>query len=607
MKNLKIIAAQIIIVWSFSACQRPLTEPLSEPSEIKPILPPDIDLKAIEVHNIETFARLYGYARWFHPSDEAAEIDWYRMAVLGVRKVGNIKSTEELRDVLFSLFSPVVQGLQIYHTDEPKEFNQNTLLSPDPNRKSVTWQHYGVYLNENSNIYKSMRTKNSKLFDQMPEFGKVTKESIGNSLTCVVPLTLQTNNAFTYPRTETSALVRLKSEIAGIYFYNEPDLILNLTSVILAWNVLQHFFPYFDVIDVDWNSMLGDMLEKTLTIERKADFWIALSKMIAQLEDGHGVVYGQQMYHLPIRTELIENEIVITASNDAALKRGDIVKTMNGKPAMKVLEETEEIISGSPHLRRHRALNILGSTLNSGESTLLEIERDGGRQNVTLSNSYTGKSIFFNPIDSRNYMSDKIVEIESGIYYVNLALSTESDFNRNINALANAKAVIYDCRGGAQLNFSIIAPYLTTYTSLTSTNWHIPQTIYPNRKEVAFDISNWFLPYKQPYFTSRSIIINVPSVVSSGETMMSIIDYYKLATTVGEPTAGCNGNVNYIDLPCGYTVMWTGMKVLKHDGSQLYLKGFQPDYPVNKTIQAIKDGRDEFVEKALEIARGEVR
>jgi len=47
------------------------------------------------------------------------------------------------------------------------------------------------------------------------------------------------------------------------------------------------------------------------------------------------------------------------------------------------------------------------------------------------------------------------------------------------------------------------------------------------------------------------------------------------------------------------------MKVLKHDGSQLYVEGFQPDYPVNKTVQAIMEGRDEYLEKALEIARRE--
>ncbi len=104
-----------------------------------------------------------------------------------------------------------------------------------------------------------------------------------------------------------------------------------------------------------------------------------------------------------------------------------------------------------------------------------------------------------------------------------------------------------------------------------------------------------------PYFDVIDTDWNEPSVVSSGETMIGIIDHYNLGTTVGDLTAGCNGNFNNISLSCGYQVMWTGMKVLKHDGSQLYLKGFEPDYPVNKTIKAIKEGRDEYLENALEV------
>jgi hypothetical protein len=57
------------------------------------------DLEA-KLQNMETFARLYGYARWFHPSDEAQEIDWDKFAVLGVQKVENVKSAAELRDSL---------------------------------------------------------------------------------------------------------------------------------------------------------------------------------------------------------------------------------------------------------------------------------------------------------------------------------------------------------------------------------------------------------------------------------------------------------------------------------------------------------------------------
>lgn len=717
-----------------------------------------------KVQNIETFARLYGYARWFHPSDEAQEINWDKFAILGIQKVENAKSTGELRDTLYQLFSPIVQGLQVYKTNEPEKFNPDILLSPDLDAKPVAWQHHGVYLSEQSNIYQSVRVNKDKvnlnsdaaiigkvfmnpshlqgkevklsgyfkslnkgsvklfiqyvlhndnkihdtiiesqdwkkyeltlaipensamvayglwmvddgdgwadnleflvnnggkwefadtvnmgfengkidesqandwkpinmkhctfevtdkdsylgkynlkltfnftgkMFDRMPQFGEIVNEPIGSNLTCVVPLTLLTNDTATHPKTETAALTRLKSEISSINFGNEFNPQVNLASVIIAWNILQHFFPYFDVIDTDWNRVLGEILKSTLGNKEKKDFFITLSQMFAKIDDGHGIVHSERMYHLPIRTEFIENKIVITASSNTNLKRGDIIKKLDGKLIMEALNEKEKIISGSPQLRRHRALNILGSKFESGETHLV-IERDGKEQNVTVPNLSSG-SMFLNPIDERKYLSEKIIEIEQGIYYINMTNCTENDFNQKIDELSNAKAVIYDQREGGRLSFFHIAPYLVS-EPVTSAWWNIPQTVYPDRKDVEFSKSNWDIQPKQPLFKSKTIIINVAAVVSSGETMMGIIDHYNLATTVGEPTAGCNGNINTINLPCGYYAWFTGMKVLKHDGSQLYIKGFQPDYPVSKTIQAIKEGRDEYLEKALEIARNE--
>ena len=713
-----------------------------------------------KVQNLETFARLYGYARWFHPSDEAQEIDWDKFAVLGVQKVENVKSVTELRDTLYRLFSPIVQGLLIYEAGKPEIFNPEILLSPDPDAKPVAWQHSGVYLNDQSNIYKSIRTnkigvdknvdgttifkdffypshligkevkfsgflksneggaivfiqpivsslndikfeviveskewkkyevsltipketidliygfevigdvevwaddfvfkvnnggewivadtanmgyesgktedeKNPvkdwttstirhkvevtdenpysgkyslkvydvkdtvKMFKSIPQFGEITKSSIGNNLICVIPVTLLSNETVTYPKAEKTTLIRLTSELNNINFDSkEFNPHVNLASVIIAWNVLQHFFPYFDVIDVNWNEALSEALKSTLTNNRKKDFFITLSQMIAKLDDGHGIVYNEQMYNLPIRVDFIENKIVITASKDIALKRGDIIRKIDGESVMELLNENEKIISGSPQLRRYRALNILGSKLEPGKTSLV-IERDGKKDFVTVSNT-NRRNIIFNPIDER-----KIIEIESGIYYINMANCTENEFEQNIDLLAKAKAIIYDQRAGSRLNFFQILPHLIK-EPVTSTWWNVPQTVYPDRKEVEFSKSNWDMHPKQPLFQSKSIIINEPSVVSAGETMMGIIDHYNLATTVGEPTAGCNGNVNYINLPCGYNVMFTGMKVLKHDGSQLYLKGFEPDYPVSKTIQAVREGRDEYLEKALEVAR----
>jgi C-terminal processing protease CtpA/Prc len=43
------------------------------------------------------------------------------------------------------------------------------------------------------------------------------------------------------------------------------------------------------------------------------------------------------------------------------------------------------------------------------------------------------------------------------------------------------------------------------------------------------------------------------------------------------------------------------MRVLKHNGDQHHAVGVQPDVFVTKTVKGVQEGRDEFLEKALEI------
>ncbi len=82
---------------------------------------------------------------------------------------------------------------------------------------------------------------------------------------------------------------------------------------------------------------------------------------------------------------------------------------------------------------------------------------------------------------------------------------------------------------------------------------------------------------------------------------MGIIEAYKLAAIVGETTAGTNGNINIVQLPGGYRVVFTGMKVLKHDGSRHHGVGIAPTVPVSPTLAGIGEGRDEQLEKAIEV------
>jgi len=52
-------------------------------------------------------------------------------------------------------------------------------------------------------------------------------------------------------------------------------------------------------------------------------------------------------------------------------------------------------------------------------------------------------------------------------------------------------------------------------------------------------------------------------------------------------------------------IEFTGNEVLKHYGSRLQLIGFAPDSPVDRTIQAIKEGSYENLVKAIEIIKAD--
>lgn len=93
--------------------------------------------------------------------------------------------------------------------------------------------------------------------------------------------------------------------------------------------------------------------------------------------------------------------------------------------------------------------------------------------------------------------------------------------------------------------------------------------------------------------------------ISYAESCLGIVEHEHLGAIVGAPTAGTNGNINVVALPGGYSMVFTGMKVLKHDGSRHHGVGILPTVPASRTVKGIAEGRDELLEKAIEIVGGE--
>ena len=197
---------------------------------------------------------------------------------------------------------------------------------------------------------------------------------------------------------------------------------------------------------------------------------------------------------------------------------------------------------------------------------------------------------------------EKIAELEPGILYVDLDRVTDGDWNAVVPRLEKAKGIIFDMRGYPS------QPGTTALTHLTdgpirSAKWNVPLVSQPDRIDFAFTESGWDLKPASPYFAAPKVFLTDGRAISYAETVMGIVENYKLGVIVGAPTAGTNGNVNPFQLPGGFTVTWTGMKVLKHDGSQHHDVGILPTVPVSRTRKGVAEGKDEILLRGLEVVK----
>lgn len=110
-----------------------------------------------ENRNLIAFAKMFGYVQYFHPSDEAAKLDWQAFAVYGTKYVIDARDDDELISRLNNMFKLIGPSIEIY---KGKRMHRVNLVPPDKQKyKVVSWQHKGFALPpiKDDSYYKSLR------------------------------------------------------------------------------------------------------------------------------------------------------------------------------------------------------------------------------------------------------------------------------------------------------------------------------------------------------------------------------------------------------------------------------------------------------------------
>ena len=432
------------------------------------------------------------------------------------------------------------------------------------------------------------------IFDTFPKFGELIEKEIGAGVFCQIPLNLYGNDENTYPKSET--LNSLQNSLKNVD-ESPSNIFVRLGNVINTYNVFQHFYPYFNEVDVDWDKELETALESSLNDLTEYDHLVTLQKFTAPLKDGHIYVSGSNtdVYVPPIKWEWIEGRLVITniKEPDLGIQIGDLVTKVNNQSPESYFQEINSRISASTKGWLNYRAQIMSLFGKKGEQLIIEIDSKNIVLNRDRKYDYTENDI---AVQENNY---KV--LDDNIYYLNLSKIEMSTIIGLLPELQQAKGIICDLRGYPNNNHGFISHLLKEKD--TSKAWmRIPKIIYPDHeKMIGYEDQGWEMEPRKPYLGDKKIVFIIDgSAISYAESYMSFIEGYKLATIVGQTTAGTNGNINPFTLLGNYSISWTGMKVVKHDGSKFHGIGVLPDIYVNKTIEGLKVGKDEFLEKALE-------
>jgi C-terminal processing protease CtpA/Prc len=436
-----------------------------------------------------------------------------------------------------------------------------------------------------------------------PEPGEVVNAQLGTNIEAIIPTVLYCTTEHTYPTGDTENFAILKKEMNA--FFNEnrnaSSLALRLGDVVITWNIFKHFFPYWNNASQSADAILEKAIARSFTDQTALAFKETLLKMTEPLNDGHIWVGltgdASNAYTLPVQFDWVEGKVIVDKvldKNVGDVQPGDIVDQIDGKSAADVYRDKMSLVSGSPQWKSYRAMSNFAAgvqnssvkiTLLRGDKTIeLQLNRDllGGQYGTAVNN-----------------LRKKSGKVTDDIYYLDLNTLSKDTIDNWIHDLAKAKGIICDLRGYPNSNQNLINHLLKTGED---TKWmFVAKTAYPNQQKIEFKDYGWNMQPQQPAIAGKVIFITDGRAISYAESYMGFIKDFKLATIIGQPTAGTNGNVNPFTLPGGYTISWTGMLVKNHDGSAHHIKGIVPDIPLQRTIKGVAEGRDEFYEKAVQL------
>ena len=442
-----------------------------------------------------------------------------------------------------------------------------------------------------------------------PDLGWIEDTGLSTELRSLL---LDVKNA---DRTQMHYYVRLHDGAGNPDFKNEeayasrpyPDTGFRLLALYRYWNIIQYYFPYKNLLDEDWKNVLEEFIPKVLNAKDATEYTLVMLELVGRIRDTHAFFLSavldnyRGLRYTPLELTFVEDKAIVTGYYDeqlgkaTGLKVGDVIASVNGITVENIIREELKYRPASNYSTQLR--NIATDLLRMRDSVAqIEYVRGKVRQRAAIK-TFSTKDI---NIYSRKMEKDTCFKrFDGNIAYIHNGFLKIAYLPKIWKALRDTKGLIIDIRN-----------YPGDFPIFALSNYLMPQNIpfvkFTNGSIMqpgAFTFYNTLSVGKKnkDYYKGKVIILVNELSQSSAEYHAMAYRVHPNATVIGSTTAGADGNVSYFDLPGGIRTAMSGIGIYYPDGGETQRIGIVPDIVCKPTIEGIQEGRDELMEKAIEI------
>ena len=380
---------------------------------------------------------------------------------------------------------------------------------------------------------------------------------------------------------------------------------------------MEYYYPYLDILDEDWEDLLPDFILQMLEGSDQHSYDLIIAALTAKLQDAHVAFGGSSEFikkefgeYLISDVEFVsaEGEIVVLQTFDEScpLQPGDIIRKLDGVDIEDRVEHCKKYISVTTDekIKNPLQLSLLRSHSKTPEVTVI---RDGKEMTFNVNADefqYSGPryGVSFQDGEPKPY---EIIEGNIGVInpaFMNLQSGAvhgnEVKWAEAMNALKDTDGLIVDYRQYPANSWQHLPPYLFEEAEVglltASISEAVPGTFI---KEPVF---NFNTKPRSAYRYDKEVVVLIDEhSQSASEYAAMLVQNGEKVTLMGENTIGSNGFCLILPIPGGNMVMHTAQGIYTPDGGQTQRIGVSPDIEVKKTIEGIKEGRDEVKEAAI--------